>query len=153
LSAGSVSKISLRLPLCALVFPMPVGAWKIREWTTASRYPLSSEKVSIVSRKSACSSLRSPNSWIACFARVVVEAHTNTVESYFAILKRGITGTYHHVSQKHLKRYLAEFDFRYNERTALEVTDAERATKAVRGVVGKRVTYQQTNRDGRPVAD
>ena len=73
------------------------------------------------------------------------EAHTNTVESYFAVLKRGITGTYHHVSQKHLKRYLAEFDFRYNERTALEVTDAERAAKAVRGVVGKRITYQQTN--------
>ncbi len=61
-------------------------------------------------------------------------AHTNTIESYFAILKRGITGTYHHVSQEHLKRYLAEFDFRYNERKSLEVTDAERATKAVAGV-------------------
>lgn len=73
------------------------------------------------------------------------EAHTNTVESYFAILKRGITGTYHHVSQKHLKRYLAEFDFRYNERAALNVSDAERAAKAIRGVVGKRVTYQQSN--------
>ena len=73
-------------------------------------------------------------------------AHTNTIESYFAVLKRGITGTYHHVSQQHLKRYLAEFDFRYNERTALEVTDAERATKALQGVVGKRVTYQDTNR-------
>jgi transposase-like protein len=71
------------------------------------------------------------------------EAHSNTVESYFAILKRGITGTYHHVSQQHLKRYLAEFDFRYNERVALEVTDAHRATKAVKGVVGKRVTYKQ----------
>ncbi len=73
------------------------------------------------------------------------EAHTNTVENYFLILKRGITGTYHHVSAQHLKRYLAEFDFRYNERSALEVTDAQRATKAVAGVVGKRVTYQQTN--------
>lgn len=71
------------------------------------------------------------------------EAHTNTVESYFAILKRGITGPYHHVSQQHLKRYLAEFDFRYNERKALNVTDAERATKAVKGVVGKRLTYDQ----------
>ena len=49
-----------------------------------------------------------------------------------------------------MKRYLAEFDFRYNERTALGVTDAERAEKAVEGVVGKRMTYQQTNRDGRP---
>lgn len=71
------------------------------------------------------------------------EAHTNTIESYFAIMKRGITGVYHHVSAQHLKRYLAEFDFRYNERSALEVTDAERATKAVQGVVGKRMTYQQ----------
>jgi transposase-like protein len=74
------------------------------------------------------------------------EAHTNTVEGYFSILKRGITGTYHHVSQQHLKRYLAEFDFRYNERAALDVTDVERATKAVKGVVGKRVTYQQPSR-------
>jgi transposase-like protein len=73
------------------------------------------------------------------------EAHTNTIESYFAILKRGITGTYHHVSPQHLKRYLAEFDFRYNERSALNVSDVERAKKAVAGVVGKRVTYQQTN--------
>jgi transposase-like protein len=70
------------------------------------------------------------------------EAHTNTIESYFAILKRGIMGTYHHVSQQHLKRYLAEFEFRYNERTAPGVTDAERAAKAIKGVVGKRVTYQ-----------
>lgn len=75
------------------------------------------------------------------------EAHTNTIESYFAILKRGIMGTYHHVSQQHLKRYLCEFDFRYNERAALEVTDAERATKAISGVVGKRLTYVQS--DGR----
>ena len=73
------------------------------------------------------------------------EAHTNTVESYFAILKRGIAGTYHHVSQRHLKRYLTEFDFRYNERMALEVTDVERAAKAVKGVVGKRLTYHQPN--------
>ena len=72
------------------------------------------------------------------------EAHSNTVESYFAILKRGIMGTYHHVSQQHLKRYLGEFDFRYNARMALEVTDAERTIKAVKGVVGKRVTYQRT---------
>ncbi len=43
------------------------------------------------------------------------DAHTNTIEGYFAILKRGIIGTYHHVSEQHLKRYLAEFDFRYNE--------------------------------------
>jgi transposase-like protein len=81
------------------------------------------------------------------------DIHTNTIESYFAIMKRGIVGVYHHVSPQHLKRYLAEFDFRYNERMGLNVTDAERATKAVKGVVGKRVTYQQsTSRpDGVPV--
>jgi transposase-like protein len=73
------------------------------------------------------------------------DAHTNTVESYFAILKRGITGVYHHVSQQHLKRYLCEFDFRYNERAALEVTDGERADKVLRGAIGKRVTYQEAN--------
>jgi transposase-like protein len=67
--------------------------------------------------------------------------HTNTVENYFSILKRGITGTYHHVSQQHLKRYLAEFDFRYNERSGLGVSDAERAAKALKGIEGKRLTY------------
>jgi transposase-like protein len=71
------------------------------------------------------------------------EAHTNTVESYFAILKRGIIGTYHHVSQEHLKRYLCEFDFRYNERVALGVGDEERAAKAIKGAAGKRLTYRQ----------
>lgn len=71
------------------------------------------------------------------------DAHTNTVESYFATLKRGITGTYHHVSQQHLKRYLAEFDFRYNERSALGVEDRERAAKVLKGIVGKRVTYKR----------
>jgi transposase-like protein len=70
------------------------------------------------------------------------DAHTNTIESYFATLKRGIIGTYHHVSQQHLKRYLAEFDFRYNERSALGVEDAERAAKALKGIVGKRLTYK-----------
>lgn len=57
--------------------------------------------------------------------------HTNTVEGYFSILKRGIVGTYHHVSQQHLKRYLAEFDYRYNERVALGVSDSERMRKSV----------------------
>ena len=66
--------------------------------------------------------------------------HTNTVESYFSILKRGITGIYQHVSQKHLKRYLGEFDFRYNER---HTDDAERAVKALKGITGKRLTYRR----------
>ncbi len=71
--------------------------------------------------------------------------HTNTVEGYFSILKRGVYGVYHHVSEQHLHRYLAEFDFRYNEREALDVSDAERTEKAVKGIVGKRLTYRRTN--------
>jgi transposase-like protein len=67
--------------------------------------------------------------------------HTNTIEGYFSILKRGINGVYHHVSQKHLKRYLGEFDFRYNERSALGVSDTERMVKALKGIEGKRLTY------------
>lgn len=79
--------------------------------------------------------------------------HTNTIEGYFSTMKRGITGVYHHVSAQHLKRYLAEYDFRYNERMALNVSDAERTIKAVAGVVGKRLTYQQSasQPDGVPV--
>jgi transposase-like protein len=73
------------------------------------------------------------------------DAHTNTIEGYFSILKRGIVGTYHHVSQQHLKRYLAEFDFRYNERAALGVDDKERAERLLKGIVGKRLTYRRTN--------
>lgn len=71
--------------------------------------------------------------------------HTNTIEGYFSILKRGVNGVYHHVSQQHLKRYLAEFDFRYNERSALGVEDVERANKAIRGVEGKRLTYRHVS--------
>jgi hypothetical protein len=73
------------------------------------------------------------------------EAHSNTVESYFATFKRGIVGTYHNVSEAHLKRYLAEFDFRYNERMALGVDDKTRAERAVKGVEGKRLTYRRIN--------
>jgi len=69
--------------------------------------------------------------------------HTNTIEGYFSILKRGIVGTYHHVSQQHLKRYLAEFDYRYNERQALGISDSERMAKSVAGIVGKRLTYRR----------
>ncbi|HXP74639.1 MAG TPA: IS1595 family transposase, partial [Stellaceae bacterium] len=73
------------------------------------------------------------------------DAHTNTVEGYFSILKRGIIGTYHHVSPQHLKRYLAEFDFRYNERQSLGVSDARRMAKSLQGIVGKRLTYRRTD--------
>jgi transposase-like protein len=70
------------------------------------------------------------------------DAYSNTVEGYFAILKRGITGIYHHVSEAHLKRYLAEFDFRYSNRSSLGVTDGERTAKALKGIEGKRLTYR-----------
>jgi transposase-like protein len=72
------------------------------------------------------------------------DIHTNTIEGYFSIMKRGIYGTFHHVSQQHLKRYLAEFDFRYNERSALGIEDAARMAKAISGIVGKRLTYRQS---------
>ncbi len=70
------------------------------------------------------------------------KAHTNTVEGYFSLLKRGLIGTYHHVSSHHLNRYISEFDFRYNNR---EVTDSERANVALKGITGKRLTYRRIN--------
>jgi transposase-like protein len=73
------------------------------------------------------------------------DVHTNTVESYFAVFKRGIYGTYHHVSPQHLKRYLAEFDFRHNFRSALGVEDADRTTRLISGIVGKRLTYRDSS--------
>lgn len=68
---------------------------------------------------------------------------TNTVESYFSVFKRGMRGTYQHCKEKHLHRYLAEFDFRYNNRSKLGVEDKARAIKAVVGAKGKRLTYRQ----------
>ena len=73
------------------------------------------------------------------------DAHTNTVEGYFAILKRGIIGTYHHVSEQHLARYLAEFSFRYSNRERLGVNDTQRASLVLKGAKGKRLTYERTN--------
>jgi hypothetical protein len=70
--------------------------------------------------------------------------HTNTVENYFSILKRGIYGAYHHVSETHLHRYAAEFDFRYNNREGNGVSDAERMAKSIQGIVGRRLTYRRT---------
>ena len=69
---------------------------------------------------------------------------TNTVEGYFSVFKRGMKGVYQHCSEKHLHRYLAEFDFRFNNRIARGIDDATRATRAVEGVVGKRLTYRTT---------
>lgn len=67
------------------------------------------------------------------------DAHTNTAENFFSILKRGINGVYHHVSEAHLPRYLSEFDFRYNNRG---MTDGQRTVAALAGTAGKRLTYQ-----------
>jgi len=72
------------------------------------------------------------------------DAHTNTIEGYFSIFKRGMTGVYQHCGEQHLQRYLTEFDFRYSNRSSLGVDDKERAARALKGVVGKRLTYRRT---------
>jgi hypothetical protein len=71
--------------------------------------------------------------------------HTNTIESVFSVFKRGMRGTYQHCAEKHLHRYLAEFDFRYNNRIALGVNDLGRAEQTLKGIVGKRLTYRTAN--------
>jgi hypothetical protein len=73
------------------------------------------------------------------------DAYTNTVEGVFSVFKRGMKGTYQHCGEKNLHRYLAEFDFRYNNRMSLGVNDIERAENMLLGVVGKRLTYQTIN--------
>jgi hypothetical protein len=83
------------------------------------------------------------------------DVHSNTVEGYFSILKRGIIGTFHHVSPQHLQRYATEFDFRYNhretrvkvERKTVKVgfTDEERTDILLKGISGKRLTYLRIN--------
>lgn len=70
-------------------------------------------------------------------------ASTNTVEGFFSIFKRGMNGVYQHCSEAHLHRYLAEFDFRYSNRAALEIDDQDRAKKALKGIQGKRLTYRR----------
>jgi transposase-like protein len=69
--------------------------------------------------------------------------HTNTAEGYFSLVKRGIVGTFHHVSPAHLPRYLNEFDFRMNTRKKLGFDDATRAALILKGAAGKRLTYRQ----------
>lgn len=72
------------------------------------------------------------------------DRHTNTIEGYFSIFKRGMRGIYQHCAEHHLQRYLAEFDFRYTNRAALGVDDADRAALAIIGAEGKRLTYRRT---------
>lgn len=71
--------------------------------------------------------------------------HTNTVEGFFGIFKRGMTGVYHHCGEQHLQRYLNEFSFRYSHRIKLGVDDTQRALIALRGIEGKRLTYRRIN--------
>ena len=72
------------------------------------------------------------------------KVHTNTVEGFFGVFKRGMRGTYQHCGEQHLQRYLDEFNFRYSNRSAMGVSDTERATRAIKGAEGKRLTYQET---------
>jgi transposase-like protein len=71
--------------------------------------------------------------------------HTNTIEGYFSIFKRGMKGVYQHCAKRHLHRYLAEFDFRYSNRAALGVGDSQRMARALQGVMGKRLTYRDSS--------
>jgi hypothetical protein len=74
---------------------------------------------------------------------------TNTVEGFFSILKRGIYGVYQHVSEAHLQRYLTEFDFRYSNREKLGINDTDRASIALKGAAGRRLTYETALFNGR----
>jgi len=76
---------------------------------------------------------------------VRADIYTNTLEGFYSIFKRGMKGVYQHCAEKHLHRYAAEFDFRYNNRTARGVNDSERALNALIGASGKRLTYDQAN--------
>jgi len=72
------------------------------------------------------------------------KVHTNTIENVFSVFKRGMRGIYQHCGEAHLHRYLAEFDFRYNHRSALKISDNERANALLAGARGKRLTYRRT---------
>lgn len=72
-----------------------------------------------------------------------VVVHSNTIEGVFYVFKRGMVGVYQHCGEAHLDRYLAEFDFRYNRRTAVKITDAERAADLLRMARDKRLTYRR----------
>jgi hypothetical protein len=78
-----------------------------------------------------------------------VNVNTNTIEGFYSIFKRGMKGVYQHCGEKYLHRYLAEFDFRYSNRSALGVEDAERAHQALKGIEGKRLTYKISSQSPR----
>jgi transposase-like protein len=76
--------------------------------------------------------------------------HSNTVENFFSVFKRGMRGIYQHCGEQHLQRYLAEFDFRYSNRSGLGIEDKARTAKALKGIVGKRLTYRRTRDQEQP---
>lgn len=78
------------------------------------------------------------------------KTHINTAEAFFAIFKRGVMGSFHSISEQHLQRYLSEFEFRWNARSALGVEDAERAEMIVKAAVGKRLTYRPPHEGTKP---
>jgi hypothetical protein len=77
------------------------------------------------------------------FTKIGGYGHSNTAEIFFSIFKRGVIGTYHHMSEAHLGRYCREFDLRYNTR---KLTDSERARVIVKGMEGKRLTYRRIDK-------
>jgi hypothetical protein len=80
-------------------------------------------------------------------------AHTQTIESFFAILKRGVFGSFHSVSEQHLQRYVDEFAFRWNTRSSLGIEDTERAALLIKGAIGRRLTYRQPDKAAQPRED
>jgi hypothetical protein len=78
------------------------------------------------------------------------EAHVQSAEAFFAILKRGITGSFHSVSEQHLQRYVDEFAFRWNTRSGLGIEDAERAALMIKAAAGKRLTYRRPDEARQP---
>ena len=127
-----------------------VRSFHVPSVTAATLRPIMREQISIESNV-ITDEMRSYQGTGKIFAshEVVKHSHgeyvrgsvyTNTIENFFSILKRGLTGIYQHVGAQHLKRYIGEFDFRYNNR---DVTDLERMSIALKGISGKRLTYSQ----------
>jgi ISXO2-like transposase domain len=84
---------------------------------------------------------RDPSEWVVAIVGMRSQISTNTVEGFYSVFKRGMKGVYQHCSEKHLHRYLSEFDFRHSNRVALGIGDTERAENALKGIVGKRLKY------------
>jgi ISXO2-like transposase domain len=75
------------------------------------------------------------------------DVHVNTLEGFFSVFKRGLIGVYQQIDSKHFDRYLAEFDFRMNNRAKFGINDVQREAIAIKGAAGKRLTYQTTHEE------